>query len=74
MTAAESATTKYGAAAEAAAVKDRATASTDTAASAPAATAAMMATANFSDQFVGDGVRGRRRAWIDRRQCFCAVA
>ena len=35
---------------------------------------ATMAAANFSDQSVGDGCRGRRRAWIDRRECFGAVA
>lgn len=63
---AKAATAEYGTAAETTAVKDRA---------APeAAASATMAAAHFSDQSVGDGFRGRRRAWIDRRQCLCTLA
>ena len=51
------------------------TAATATAAMATAvAASATMAAANFSDQSVGSGFRGRRRAWIDQRKCFGAVA
>jgi len=84
---AKAATVEYVAAAEATAMKDRAAAmetpametpAVETTSAKMAATAvaapATMAAANFSDQSVGDGFRGRGRAWIDRRECFGAVA
>jgi hypothetical protein len=76
--AAEATAMKGWAAPETAAVKGRpaaeaATASMETTMT-TAMTASAMATANFSDQSVGNGVRGRHRTWIDRRQRFCAMA
>ena len=72
-------------AAEATAVEEPAAASTEMHAMTTAAVeaamtttaavtaSAAMASAHFIDQSVGDRFRGRRRAWIDRRQRVCAL-
>lgn len=76
MSATKSATAEYGTAAKTTAVKGRTAPETAASAKMAAAVAASatMAAANFSNQFVGDGFRGRRRAWIDRRQCLSTLA
>lgn len=79
---AKTATMKHGTTAEAAAVKHMAATAAEmhaVATAPPAMTAAAMtaaavtasaamASAHFGDQSLGDGLRGRRRAWADRRQ------
>lgn len=72
--AAEATAMKGWAAPETATVKGRAAAEAATASMETTMTASAMATANFRDQSVGDGIRGRHRTWIDRRQRFCAMA
>lgn len=84
MSAAKAAAMEHGTAAEAPAVEDMAAAPASTEmhamTTAPAAVeaamtaSAAMASAHFGDQSLGDGFRGWRSAWTDRRQRVCALA